>query len=169
MINHRHSVSGGRRTLLNAAVAAALMRWSTGSRAREKASLARIDDLRELALRVKRSRAPLLLFFSTPGCPYCREARLGYLVPRTQELATTLIIREVEVTAARSLIGLDGNATSEAELARRFEVKMVPHVVLVDEALRPLGEPLIGIDSSGFYEGRLSAAIEAAQRKLKLA
>jgi hypothetical protein len=34
-----------------------------------------LDDLRALANSIARHKAPLLVLFSTPGCPYCREVR----------------------------------------------------------------------------------------------
>ena len=45
-------------------------------------SLEHIDDLGALLDAVRTTRRPLLLFFSTPGCPYCREVRRNYLAPR---------------------------------------------------------------------------------------
>jgi hypothetical protein len=131
------------------------------------AELPRIDDLRSLTAQMRRERIPLLLFFSTAGCPFCIEVRRNYLAPRLQEGAGRLLIREVEIVSRRSLIGLDGAAQTEADLAGRFGIRMVPVVQLVDASLAPIGRPLVGIDASGFYDGYLSAAIEQAQRTMR--
>jgi hypothetical protein len=133
----------------------------------ESSSLPRIDDLRELAARIRGERIPLLLFFSTPGCPYCIEVRRNYLAPRLVEDAGKLLIREVEIDSSRGLTGLDGGRLTEAELAARFKVRMVPVVQLVGADLSRLGRPLVGIDAAGFYESYLSAAIAQAQRALR--
>lgn len=132
------------------------------AQAREEDELPRIDDLRELGLQIRRTRVPLLLFFSTPGCPYCREVRSGYLAPRIREGAKDVVIREVEIRGRRSIVDLDGQASTEAELARRFEIRVVPVVQLVDAEMKPLGQPLVGISAAGFYESQLNSAIEAA-------
>ena len=129
--------------------------------------LPRIDDLRSLTAQMRRERIPLLLFFSTAGCPFCIEVRRNYLAPRLQESAGRLLIREVEIVSRRGFSGLNGTAQTEAELADRFGVRMVPVVQLVDASLAPIGKPLVGIDASGFYEGYLSAAIEEAQRVMR--
>jgi thioredoxin-related protein len=130
----------------------------------EEAELLHVDDLRSITAQMRRDRVPLLLFFSTAGCPYCIEVRRNYLAPRLKEGAGKLLIREVEITGRRSFTALDGSTQTEAELANRFGVRMVPVVQLVDAGLAPIGKPLIGIDASGFYDSYLSAAIEQAQR-----
>jgi hypothetical protein len=93
--------------------------------------------------------------------------RRNYLVPRLKEGAGSLLIREVEIVSRRSFTGLGGAPQTEAELAARFGIRMVPVVQLVDASLAPIGKPLVGIDASGFYDGYLSAAIEEAQRTVR--
>jgi thioredoxin-related protein len=110
---------------------------------------------------------PLLLFFSTAGCPFCIEVRRSYLAPRLKESAGSLLIREVEIVSRRRFAGVDGSPQTEAELAARFGVRMVPVVQLVDASLAPIGKPLVGIDAAGFYDGYLSAAIDEAQRVMR--
>lgn len=129
--------------------------------------LPRIEDLHSVAAQMRRERIPLLLFFSTAGCPFCIEVRRNYLAPRLKESSGRLLIREVEILSRRSFAGLDGARLTEADLAARFGVRMVPVVQLVDAGLAPLGKPLVGIDASGFYEAYLSAAIEEAQRAMR--
>jgi hypothetical protein len=129
--------------------------------------LPRLDDLRTLVAQARRERVPLLLFFSTPGCPYCAQARREYLGPlHAQGRAAGTLIREVEITSSRTFADLDGKAMRESALADRFHVKMVPHVELVDADLKPLVRPLIGIDAAGFYGDYLKDAIEAATKQI---
>jgi thioredoxin-related protein len=160
--------AGGRRATLArlalAPIAALACAAAWSQRKSEPVELPRIDDLRSLTAQMRRERIPLLLFFSTAGCPFCIEVRRNYLAPRLNESAGSLLIREVEIVSRRSFTGLDGAAQTEAELAARFGIRMVPVVQLVDASLAPIGKPLVGIDASGFYDGYLSAAIEEAQR-----
>ena len=68
-----------------------------------------LGDLRVLASSIARHRAPLLVLFSTPGCPYCREIRRNYLAPRVAEQADKaspeLLLRETDITSERTLTG----------------------------------------------------------------
>jgi hypothetical protein len=46
-------------------------------------------------------------------------------------------------------------------------VRAVPVVGLFDSLLRQIGEPLVGLDRSGFYEAYLASAIDAARKHLR--
>ncbi len=132
------------------------------------ASLAKVDDLRVLAAQVSRQQRPLLLFFSLPGCPFCLQVRRDHLGPRAREGGDSgPLIREIDITSRREFIGADGRPVRENDFAERQNVRMVPHVVLVDGNLKPLAEPLIGIGVADFYDAYLSDAIESATRKLR--
>ena len=130
-----------------------------------------LDDLRVLASSIARHRAPLLVFFSTPGCPYCREVRRNYLAPRVAEQANKatpeLLLRETDITSERTLTDLSGARITEATFALRHQVRLVPVVALFDAMLRPIGEPLVGLDRSGFYEAYLASAIDASRKYLR--
>jgi thioredoxin-related protein len=158
-----------RRALLRgAALLALLPAAAVRAQAAPDTPLTRIDDLRALLASVARERRPLLLFFTTPGCPYCREVRRSYLRPRADEgeAASGVIIREIEITSPRRLRDVDGQTLTEGALATRYGVKMVPHLELVDARGERLVKPLIGLDSSGFYETFLQNAIAEATAKL---
>ena len=81
--------------------------------------------------------------------------------------APTVLIREVDITSRAALVDAQGRSITQAEFAAQFGVRVVPVVALVDERAQLLGDPLVGIDRSGFYETYLSRAIESAQRKLR--
>jgi thioredoxin-related protein len=129
------------------------------------------EDIRPLLAQVRRQRTPLLVLFSTPGCPFCAEVRRNYLAPRAREqvaLATPeLIIREVDITSRASLIDQEGRTSTQAGFAAQFGVRVVPVVVLFDDRLQLLTDPLVGIDRSGFYEAYLQRAVDQAQRRLR--
>jgi len=129
--------------------------------------LTRIDDLRVLAAQVGKQKRPLLLFFSLPGCPFCLEVRRHHLAPFAPDADGGPLVREVDITSRRTFIGLDGKSTTEYAFANANKVRMVPHVVLLDADLKPLGDPMIGIGVSDFYGAYLADAIESATRKLQ--
>jgi thioredoxin-related protein len=160
-----------RRRFLLAAAAVAIGARAGAQPAGGKEHLEAIDDLRPLMAQVRTRRAPLLVLFSTPGCPFCVEVRRGYLAPRVAEQAKlpspTLLIREVDITSRAPLVDLQGHRVTQAEFASRLNVRMVPVVALFDDRAQLLGDPLVGIDRAGFYESYLARAIEAAERRLR--
>ena len=128
-------------------------------------------NLRETTARIARYRAPLLVLFSTPGCPYCHEVRTNYLAPRVaeqaRELTPLLLVHETDITSTQIIIDLSGAPITESAFAARFNVRVVPVVALFDQRLQSLGEPLVGLDRSGFYEAYLSSAIDQARKRLR--
>lgn len=130
-----------------------------------------LDDLRSIAAAIARHKAPLLILFSTPGCPFCREVRRNYLAPRLAEQAgrpsPDILLYEADVTSTRTLLDLAGARTTEADFALRYQVRAVPVVALLDQSLQLIGAPLVGLDRSGFYESYLASAIEAARQRLR--
>lgn len=136
-----------------------------------EAHLPPLDDLRALATSIARYKAPLLILFSTPGCPFCLEVRQNYLAPRVGEqidkTVPDLLLREADITSERTVTDLSGARISEASFALRHRVRVVPVVMLFDSMLRSIAEPLVGLDRSGFYEGYLASAIDASRRHLR--
>ncbi len=160
-----------RRRLLLAGAAVAFGARAGAQPAAGEEHLEAIEDLRPLMAQVRKRRAPLLILFSTPGCPFCREVRRSYLAPRVAEQASqpapSLLIREVDITSRAPLIDAQGRRTTQAEFASRLNVRVVPVVALFDDRAQLLGDPLVGIDRAGFYETYLARAIEAAERRLR--
>lgn len=154
-----------------AAAAALYVSRVVAQTAAQQQHLPPVDDLRLLTAAVARHKAPLLILFSTPGCPFCREVRQAYLAPRLAEQARNrtpeLLLHEVDITSQRPVIDLAGTKTTEADFAGRFNVRVVPVVALFDQTLQWLAEPLVGLDRSGFYEGYLTAAIATARKRLQ--
>ncbi len=153
--------------LVSAAMLAGLSLRLAPAPASEAGTLPQIDDVRSLAARVQRERVPLLLFFTTPGCPYCQIVRRQYLAPRARDPRAGVLIREVDIVGQRSFVDIDGQPITEARFAARFGARVVPVVLLVDANLTPLGDPLVGLDAAGFYESYLANAIEAATARLR--
>ena len=122
-----------------------------------------VADLQALAAESARSGAPVIVLFSTPGCPYCREVRESYLAPRLAEQrqrpVPQYLLREVDITSRRPIGQVDGRAVTEAQFAERNGVRLVPVLIAFDAQGRPLGPPLVGLDRAGFYESYLERLI----------
>ncbi len=172
MDSHSFRIGNPRRALLALLTALAVYKTLGGvaqaqTRREGHEPLTRIDDLRAITAQARKQQRPLLLFFSIPSCPFCLEVRRTHLAPRALDVDRGPLIREVEISSRRTFIGRDGRMTSEYDFANAHGVRMVPHVVLVDADLKPLGEPMIGIGVSDFYGAYLADAIDNAMRKVQ--
>lgn len=112
------------------------------------------------------SQRPVILFFTLPGCSYCRIVRHDYLIPMMRGLREDdqPLIREVSVTGERLLTGFDGQRIVESELARRYKVAMTPTLLLVNAQGEPLAEPLLGGDHPNYVSLLNRMMAEASQK-----
>lgn len=146
-----------------------LLPWGAVQAAGEE-SLPLASNLKQLGAESVRLKAPIVILFSTPGCPYCREVRRNYLAPRLaggEARETQFLIREIDITSRGRVIDFDDRATTQADLAERYGVRIVPVVMALDSRGRPIGEPLVGLDRSGFYESYLQALLTQAQASIR--
>lgn len=136
--------------------------------ASDDALLPAVEDLQALAAQSARAGIPIIVLFTTPGCPFCQEARQNYLVPRLAEQQRRskpeYLLREVDITSRRSLGAIDGRAFTEAQLAERYGIHFAPVLMAFDSRWRPLGEPLVGLDRAGFYESYVARLISEARQ-----
>jgi thioredoxin-related protein len=124
---------------------------------------------RDLAADGRDARASgsvIVVLFSTPGCPYCRQVREGYLRPLAADLAQRVLVREIEVGSARALVDFSGHDATHGELAQARRVRLVPYVVFLGPDGASLADPLIGITSLDFYGALLERRLETAREKL---
>lgn len=149
-----------RRALL---AAAALYAVPFRGVAQEDRLLPLASDLRELGEAGRRARVPIVLLFSTPGCPYCREVRRNYLVPLQSTPAPAALIREIDITSRDALIDFDGRAITHAQFAERRGIGMAPVVMALDGRGVAIGEPLVGLDAAGFYGAYLDSLLARAR------
>lgn len=113
------------------------------------------------------SQRPVILFFTLPGCSYCRIVRHDYLIPMMRGLREEdqPLIREVSVTGDRWLVDFDGQRITESGLARRYKVAMTPTLLLVNAQGELLSEPLLGGDYPN-YVALLTRMITDASQKI---
>ncbi len=108
--------------------------------------------------------APILVFFTSKSCPYCREVENLYLRPM-QERGTyrgRLLIRTVEVGGAAPLTDFAGRQMTHGGFARRERVAFTPVIRFYGADGRELVPQLLGYSTPDFYLGYLEQAIEQA-------
>jgi len=148
-------------------VAASALLLAPLAQASDDELLPAVDDLQALAEHSARAGIPIIVLFSTPGCPFCQEARQNYLAPRHAEqqrrARPEYLLREVDITSRRPIGTIDGRPVTEAQFAERYGIRLAPVLMAFDSRWRPLGEPLVGLDRAGFYESYVERLISDAR------
>lgn len=125
-------------------------------------------DLRASATDATARGRVLLVLFSESGCQWCERLRREYLLPmqRNAEAQKKLAFFQVDVHADTALRDFAGQPTTQAGLARRYGIRVMPTVLLLGPAGEKLAEPLVGFTSSDFYGAYLDERISSAAASL---
>jgi thioredoxin-related protein len=124
------------------------------------------DDLSVTGKLSAQRGAPIMLVFTRPECPFCTRAKREHLEAMriSQNYGAKVIMREIvaadDTTALRDF---GGNLTTHVELARKYDIRSVPTVIVVDPQGRPLAEPIVGLSALDFYNLYLEQAIDSGR------
>jgi thioredoxin-related protein len=132
------------------------------------AGLAAADDLARIAENARAQGVPILLAFIQERCVYCERAKREHWLP-LQAAKKGVVFHEVDVESETPLRDFDGRTVTSADLVRRYRVKRVPTVVVVDPRGRMLSAPLVGLLSEDFYQLYLEQAIEDGLHQIRAA
>ena len=128
-------------------------------------------DLRTDAQLARAQRLPIVLFFHSTTCRFCREVEDLYLarLQKENETAPKFLLRTVEVSQTQPLVTFDGTRTDHRAFAKRQGVTLVPHLRFLGPDGEPLAPDLVGVASPDFYGAYLEGSISSAGEKLRRA
>lgn len=132
------------------------------------AGLPLASDLRADGRLSRARKAPIVILFSLPGCPYCEIVRRSHLGPmlRDPKAAERVIIRQIDIDSDQWLVGFKGERTTHVAIAKAYDVRVAPVVAFWDGEGRALSDALRGMLLPDFYAAYLDGAIEAARARL---
>jgi thioredoxin-related protein len=128
------------------------------------------DDLAAVGRQAAATNTPVMLVFTRPDCPYCARAKRDYLEPLSvsDDYGAKVVMREIDTPNERiALRGFDGVMTTHREFARKYGVRMVPTVIVVDSRGTQLADPVVGLNSADFYALYIEQAIDTARGQLR--
>lgn len=128
-------------------------------------------DLRADGQLARAQRLPIVLFFHSTTCPFCREVEDLYLarLQKGNENVPQFLLRTVEVSQTQPLVIFDGTRTDYRAFAKRQGVTLVPHLRFLGPDGEPLAPDLVGLTSRDFYGAYLEGSISDAGEKLRRA
>lgn len=128
-----------------------------------------LSNMAELAAQTHREGRAILLMFSGDHCRYCTEVEEDFLKPmlRSGDYDALISMHKVQLASRQTLIDFDGNPISVAQLAKRYQVFVMPTVVFLDSQGREVGEKRVGRMTPAFYGGYLDTSIRDAARAVQ--
>jgi len=126
-------------------------------------------DLRADAQTARAQRLPIVLFFHSKTCPFCREVEDLYLAPLQKENEKSLrfLLRTVEIGQTQPLVTFDGTRMDHRAYANRQGVTLVPHLRFLGPDGEALAPDLVGLTTRDFYGAYLESSIATAGENLR--
>lgn len=126
-------------------------------------------DLRADGQLARQQRLPIVLFFHSTTCPFCREVEDLYLVrlQKENEKMPQFLLRTVEISRTSALVAFDGSRTDQRAFAKQQGVMLVPHLRFLGPDGETLAPDLVGLTSRDFYGAYLEGSIKSAGEKLR--
>jgi len=112
-------------------------------------------NLNKQGLVAQQRKTPVVLVVISNSCPYCQKLEEEVLRP-------LLISGDYDYR-----VDFDGVKRSPEAIADRYDIQLVPSVLLLGSEGEELAERLIGIGVIDFYWAYLDLAIEQASAKLR--
>jgi len=156
-----------RRCLLRYLIAVLALLVSSCSEARDVLPVA--ENLQTDAQVARAQSLPIVLFFHSTTCPYCREVEDLYLrrLQRENLSRPQFLLRTVEIGQTQPLIVFDGTKTSPRAFAKEQGVSLVPHLRFLGPDGEALAPDLVGLTPRDFYGAYLESSISSAGEKLR--
>jgi thioredoxin-related protein len=126
-------------------------------------------DLHADAQVARARHLPIVLFFHSTTCPFCREVEDLYLtqLQKENQRAPQFLLRTVEISRAQPLVSFDGTSTDYRAFAKQQGVTLVPHLRFLGPDGEVLAPDLVGLTSRDFYGAYLEDSISTAGEKLR--
>ena len=128
-------------------------------------------DLQKDGLRAQEKGVPVLLEFTMHGCPFCIEIEEEVLKPMLGSglYDNKVLVRNVKIDDDLEIIDFNGEKISYEDLAYRYNVTVVPTLILVQGNGKAMGLEMVGVTTIDFYGAYLDQAIESALKKVSTA
>ena len=128
-------------------------------------------DLQKDGLLAQEKGIPVLLEFSMEGCPFCLEVEEEVLRPMlgSGEYENKVIVRNVKIDDDLEITDFNGETISYEDLASRYNIYVVPTLILVHGNGKEMGLEMVGVTTIDYYGTYLDQAIEKALNKVSTA
>lgn len=127
-------------------------------------------DLRADAELARDKQLPILLYFASDYCTYCRYVEEEQLKPmlRNRDYDNRVLLRRISATGFGSIIHFNGNPMSAAQLADYYHAGMAPTLVFVNARGEEIAPRIVGVASPDYYGGDLDDSINQALKSVRM-
>lgn len=127
------------------------------------------QDLQADAQFSQEHHVPILLYFASDYCGYCRYVEESQIKPmlRNRDYDSKVMVRRVNLSGAGNLTYINGKQLSADQLAGLYQAPMTPTLIFINSAGKEIAPRLVGVSSEDFYGGDLDNSIDTALQQLR--
>lgn len=125
----------------------------------------------DLALEGERSaktKRPILLLVSRPGCPYCAQIKSDVLEPMliSGDYNNKIIMRELTLNPSDNIHHFDRTIIKASDIAIKYNIKVTPTLLFLNSKGKELTKRIVGINTVELFSYYVDQAIDQAALKL---
>ena len=126
-------------------------------------------NLKKDGSEANKKHIPVIIFFSMEHCPFCNEVEEDYLKPilRNSDYDDKVIIRKIKIDDNNKLRDFSGKQVDAGEFSERYNISMVPTLILVNAKGKKTSPSIVGIANRHYYSSELDQAIDVSTQKLR--
>ena len=126
-------------------------------------------DLAALGREAKDKKKVIMLEMSASYCGYCRTLEEEIIKPmlRSGDYNQHVLIRKMEIDSHYNLNMQNGEKSSPAQLAQKYNVYVTPTLLFLDGNGKEISERILGVNSLDYYGYYVDEALKQGQLNLK--
>jgi len=126
-------------------------------------------DLRADAAQAQDQQLPILLYFASDYCSYCRYVEEEQLKPmlRNHDYDSRVMVRRISATGFGSIVHFNGKSMSATQLAEYYHAGTAPTLVFVNAKGEEIAPRIVGVSSRDYYGGDLDESINQALKSIR--
>ena len=131
--------------------------------------IAEVRDLAALGHEANQKNKVIMLEMSASYCGYCRTLEEEIIKPmlRSGDYNQHVLIRKMEIDSHYNLNMQNGEKSSPAQLAQKYNVYVTPTLLFLDGNGKEISERILGVNSLDYYGYYVDEALKQGQLNLK--
>ncbi|PHS15656.1 MAG: hypothetical protein COA86_13315 [Kangiella sp.] len=125
--------------------------------------------LNEIISSNQKQKKVIILYVSSPFCPYCKKLEEEILTPmlKSGDYTDKALLRKFTIDSKQSITNFQGKSQYPKSLMNQYQVKVTPTLLFLDAKGNQLSEAIIGYSNDEFFWYYLDMAIEKSNQQLK--
>lgn len=127
-----------------------------------------LRDLQDLLEKAGKQKKIIMLEVSASYCDYCVILEDEIIKPmlRSGDYENKVFIRQLQADSYFTMIGLNGESTTHAELGELLNIQLTPTLIFIDSNASEISQRILGVNSLDFFGAYVDEAIDNGLKQI---